>query len=66
MNIEKTIISAVIALGLAASAALAGGGHLPARDDQPALHAPADPSDGIAGQHAPVPVEDPLARLLEA
>ena len=66
MNIENTIISAIIALGLAASAALAGGGHLHAVDDLPARYAPADPSDGFAGQHAPVPVEDPLARMLDA
>jgi hypothetical protein len=66
MNIEKTIISAVIALGLAASAALASGGHQHAHGDLPSRYAPADPSDGVAGQHAPVPVEDPLARLLDA
>lgn len=66
MNIEKTIISAVVALGLAASAALAGAGHQQPQGDLPARYAPADPSDGFAGQHAPVPVEDPLARMLDA
>lgn len=66
MNIEKTFISAVIALGLAASAALASAGHQHAHGDLPARHAPADTGDGLAGQHAPVPVEDPLSRLLDA
>lgn len=68
MNIEKIAISLIIALGVAGSAALASGGYERTRlqDDLPVHTAPADPADGLAGMHAPVPVEEPLAQLFGA
>jgi hypothetical protein len=47
MNIEKIITTAIIALGIAGSAALAIGGTRGVANDSVAVRTAADPADGI-------------------
>jgi hypothetical protein len=51
MNIEKIITTAIIALGIAGSAALAMGGTRGPSNDTIAVHVAADPADGIHTQN---------------
>jgi hypothetical protein len=51
MNIEKIIITAIIALGIAGSAALAMGGPRSLANDTLAVRTAADPADGIHMQN---------------